>query len=139
MNNKQRTLLANHFDMAQLACSGGQNVFWILDLDDSLAFETAKGGNTAESLTAYRNQQRELGNIAASTMTTPEEALHDFRKNIQKQPPIDKAPAGFIWVVLICDGSVTCALQPSYVNVELIGVGIDGTKEGVILTSFNAA
>lgn len=113
MNDRQKALFENHYDVAQLACSGENNVFWILDLDDPLAFKIAKGGNAEESLTSYRDNQRELGNIAASTMTTPEHVLHTFRETVSKQAPIGTVPDGFIAVVLISEGAVISAFAPS--------------------------
>jgi hypothetical protein len=113
MTKRQIKLLEYHKDIAQFACTGENNVLWVLDLTDPIAFQLAEAHETTENLVANRDKQLAAGCIPALTLTTPLAKLNCYRTEVMEKPPIPRPPEGIIYIVVCTEERILAAATPS--------------------------
>ena len=113
MTHRQAALFAYHEDIAQLACSGENNVLWVLDLTDPMAFQLAEAHETPENLIANRDKQLAAGCIPALTLATPVETLNAYRTQVMEKPAIPHPPEGMIYIVVCTEDRIISAATKS--------------------------
>ena len=113
MTNRQLKLLEYHEDIARFACTGENNVLWVLDLTDSTAFQMAEAHETTETLIANRDKQLAAGCIPALTLATPIETLNAYRTQVMEKPTIPPPPEGMIYIVVCTEDRIMSAATKS--------------------------
>ena len=113
MTERQIKLFEYHIDIAQLACTGENNVLWVLDLTDPLAFQLAEAHETTENLIANRDKQLAAGCIPALTLATPIETLNAYRTQVMEKPTIPPPPEGLIYIVVCTEDRILAAATKS--------------------------
>lgn len=112
MSTQQANLLENHHDLAQFACTGENDVFWVLDLTDPLAFRLAEAHETPENLVATRDKELSANRIPALTLATPIETLNAYRTMVMGNDPVPHPPAGMLYIVVCTEGRIITAAIP---------------------------
>jgi hypothetical protein len=100
VTTRAASLFDYHKDLAQTACAGRANVFWILDLCDKAAFDIAKQFQPENQLVAAREKELSCNKIPALTIATGIEAINSYRMYCMKTVPIPPPPEGAIYIVV---------------------------------------
>jgi hypothetical protein len=113
MTSRAEALFDYHKDLAQTACAGKVNVFWILDLCDKAAFDLAKQFEPESRIVASREQSLSCNNLPALTLATGIEALNGYRVHCMKTVPVPPPPAGTIYIVICSEARFLIATCPA--------------------------
>ncbi|MEA3210954.1 MAG: hypothetical protein QOE70_4011 [Chthoniobacter sp.] len=94
-----------HDDTAKLMTNAAMPFFWVLDLEDPLAFELAvASGKTAESLVDHRKSILSTGCLAALTVGMGLQASNDVLAAGWSMQPF---PAGSRYLAVVSEGRIT--------------------------------
>lgn len=111
MSEDQLKLLEHHIDLAQFACTGENNVFWVLDLTDPQAFQLAETHENADTLRATRDKELAAGRIPALTLASTLAPLNAYRA-VMGYDPVPVPPDHMIYIILCTEGRFTTAGIP---------------------------
>lgn len=104
MTPQQSALMENHIDLAQLSCTGEDNVFWVLDLCDKEAFRIAEGFKSKQELQDVRDKEVSVNKIPAVTLSSDIHALNSYRTQVMGNKPVSSPPPDYLYIVICTEG-----------------------------------
>ena len=119
-SERVRSLLASHKDQAQFSCTGDKKVFWVLDLEDSMAFVIAKVFRPEKENAEWRDRHKELGAFPAMTIASGMDMLNGIRKE-QGMKEVETPHEDTILMAIVSENHLFVVKGPSMKAVMAAG------------------